>query len=322
MVTDEGGASVYSASELAVKELPNLSIDIRGAVSIARRLQDPLAEFVKVDPISLGVGLYQHDVDENRLMKELTSLVQCCVSGVGVDVNTASASLLQHVAGLNQNDAQAIVSTREVFGPFKNRAQILNVISPKTFEQAAGFLRIYKGTEPLDETIIHPDSYEHARLLQIFFGKRLEKLSSDEQALEKLRTEGGHNFSALVPLDLDHKNNNILNNNSKIGLETVRDLILAIRGDTPDPRKNVPCPHLKRPCDPRSMQTASGAVDAQLLGLELADLQPNMRLLGIVRNVVSFGAFIDVGVQQDALLHVSQFQEYYFNFKFNINFKI
>lgn len=274
-IVDEAGASVYSACPLAKRELPDLDVTIRGAVSIARRLLDPLAELVKIDPKSIGVGLYQHDVDQRRLGKELAAAVEDCVNAVGVDVNTASPALLERVAGLSSAQSNAIVSHREARGAFASRRALLSVkgIGPRTFQQAAGFLRIHGGDEALDATPVHPESYSVARVLQQRLGEHC--------VTEALAQELG------------------------VGLETLKDIHMAISGTAPDPRSGQPPPHVKVP----GRLTANEAVDAQEAGLVVESLQPGLRLQGVVRNVVAFGAFVDIGVGHDGLLHVSRYGE-------------
>lgn len=275
-IVDEAGASVYSASPLARKEFPDMDVTLRGAVSIARRLQDPLAELVKIDPKSIGVGLYQHDVDQKRLAKELAAAVEDCVNAVGADLNTSSPSLLERVAGLSGPMAQAIVARRESQGPFTNRQQLLKVkgIGARVFQQAAGFLRIFDGEEPLDATSVHPESYTAARAL----GRC-----------------GGHGGDAALAGQLG------------VGAETLADIEVALVGAV-DPRSGQPPPRIKAPGATAAV-SASGALDAQEAGITVESLTIGMRLQGVVRNVVAFGAFVDVGIGHDGLLHVSQFKD-------------
>ncbi|CAJ1405256.1 unnamed protein product [Effrenium voratum] len=283
-VVDEAGASVYSASRLAGAELPALDVALRGAVSIARRLLDPLSELVKIDPRSIGVGLYQHDVDQKRLQEELRSAVQDAVNCVGVDLNTASPALLEHVAGLNASRAQSILRQREELGRFNTLSQLRKVkgLGPKCFQQAAGFLRVFQGgpssaPEPLDALPIHPESYEAARALQRRGNGALQDLSSE------VASELG------------------------VGLETLRDICTALiqagTGDL-DPRCREPAPRIK---SVGSVPQAGAALDAQEAGITVEQLKPQMVLAGIVKNVVAFGAFVDLGVGCDGLLHVSKF---------------
>ncbi len=264
IIVNEAGASVYSASELAAKELPGMDVTLRGAVSIARRVQDPLAELVKIDPKSIGVGMYQHDVNQKALGEALDAVVETVVNRVGVDVNTASVSLLTYVAGIGPKLAQNIVAHRDENGPFPNRRALKKVagLGPKAFEQAAGFLRIRDGNEPLDATAIHPESYDLAHAV----------LDLDEP-LEQLRE----------PARL-HQLAEALN----AGVPTLADIIEQLLRPGRDPREDLPAPILR----------------SDVLNME--DLMPGMQLNGTVRNVVDFGAFVDIGVKQDGLLHISK----------------
>lgn len=268
-IVDEAGASVYSASPLAKKELPDMDVTLRGAVSIARRLQDPLAELVKIDPKSIGVGLYQHDVDQKRLAKELVAAVEDCVNAVGVDLNTSSPALLERVAGLSGSMAQAIVARREAEGPFTNRQQLLKIkgLGARVFQQAAGFLRVFDGEEPLDATPVHPESYVVARALQVWPRAPVGELN--------------------------------------VGAETLADIEAALAGAA-DPRSGQPPPRVKVPGVSEEV-SPTGAIDAQEAGITVESLVPGMKLQGVVRNVVAFGCFVDVGVGHDGLLHVSQY---------------
>jgi uncharacterized protein len=270
IVVSEAGASVYSASEAAATEFPNLDVSLRGAVSIARRLQDPLAELVKIDPKSIGVGQYQHDVDQYRLAKSLDAVVEDAVNAVGVDLNTASASLLARVSGLGASLAEAIVAHRDASGAFRSRKQLLEVsrLGPKTFEQCAGFLRIRDGDEPLDASSVHPEAYGVAQKIIKACGRDLRQLMGDSAALK------GIDARQFV--------------DERFGLPTVRDIIGELEKPGRDPRPEF--------------RTASFADGIN----EVSDLKPGMVLEGTVTNVAAFGAFVDIGVHQDGLVHVSQ----------------
>lgn len=270
VVVSEAGASVYSASEAASNELPDLDVSLRGAVSIARRLQDPLAELVKIEPKSIGVGQYQHDVDQYRLAKALDAVVEDAVNAVGVDLNTASAPLLARVSGLGASLAEAIVAHRNANGAFAARKDLLSVarLGPKAFEQAAGFLRIRDGAEPLDASSVHPEAYGVARKIVSACGRDIRSLMGDTAALKKLDPR------TFV--------------DEKFGLPTVRDILAELEKPGRDPR-----PEFK---------TATFADGIE----EISDLKPGMMLEGTVTNVAAFGAFVDIGVHQDGLVHVSQ----------------
>jgi protein Tex len=270
VIVSEAGASVYSASESASKELPDLDVSIRGAVSIARRLQDPLAELVKIEPKSIGVGQYQHDVDQFRLAKALDAVVEDAVNAVGVDLNTASAPLLARVSGLGASLAEAIVAHRNANGAFSSRKDLLGVarLGPKAFEQSAGFLRIRDGAEPLDASSVHPEAYGVARKIVAACGRDLRTLMGDSNALKSLDAK------SFV--------------DDKFGLPTIRDILAELEKPGRDPR-----PEFK---------TASFAEGIN----EISDLKPGMMLEGTVTNVAAFGAFVDIGVHQDGLVHVSQ----------------
>lgn len=270
VVVSEAGASVYSASELAAREFPGLDVSLRGAVSIARRLQDPLAELVKVPPQSIGVGQYQHDVDQRQLAKSLEAVVEDAVNAVGVDLNTASAPLLAHVAGLGPSLAQAIVAHRDAAGAFPSRAALKKVagLGPRAFQQCAGFLRIANGTEPLDASSVHPEAYGVARKIVAACGRDLRAVMGDGAALKRLRAED------FVTADF--------------GLPTVRDILTELEKPGRDPRPGF--------------VTASFAEGVE----DIKDLRPGMSLEGTVTNVAAFGAFVDIGVHQDGLVHVSQ----------------
>jgi protein Tex len=273
-IVNEAGASVYSASPLARAELPDLDVSIRGAVSIARRLQDPLAELVKIEPKAIGVGLYQHDVDQKALAQALDTVVESAVNTVGADLNTASGALLGHVSGIGPKTAASLVAFREEYGAFSGRRDLLHVpgIGPKTFEQAAGFLRLPAGKEPLDGTPIHPESYGVARALLDLVGSHIGDASLP-QSLRELRHE----------MDLDE-----LARELGTGRPTLDDILEALLRPGRDPREASEGPVLR----------------TDVLSLE--DLQPGMRLKGTVRNVVDFGAFVDIGVKRNGLIHVSQ----------------
>jgi protein Tex len=273
VVVSEAGASVYSASELAANEFPTLDVSLRGAVSIARRLQDPLAELVKIDPKSIGVGQYQHDVDQYRLAKSLDAVVEDAVNAVGVDLNTASAPLLARVSGVGNTLAEAIVFHRDQNGAFKSRKQLLDVsrLGPKTFEQCAGFLRIRDGAEPLDGSAVHPEAYALASRIVQACGRDLRSLMADSAALK--------NLDPRQFVD------------DRFGLPTVRDILAELEKPGRDPRPEF--------------RTASFADGIN----EVADLKPGMMLEGTVTNVAAFGAFVDIGVHQDGLVHVSQLSD-------------
>ncbi len=270
VVVSEAGASVYSASELASEEFPDLDVSLRGAVSIARRLQDPLAELVKITPKSIGVGQYQHDVDQRRLGNALEAVVEDAVNAVGVDLNTASAPLLAQVAGLGRSLAGAIVFHRDMYGAFPSRKSLLKVsgLGPKAFEQAAGFLRIRDGVEPLDASSVHPEAYDVAQKIVTASGRNMVEIMGQSHALKTLKPE------------------NFVTDN--FGLPTVRDIFTELEKPGRDPR-----PEFKT-------ATFTDGVEA------ITDLKPGMRLEGTVTNVAAFGAFVDIGVHQDGLVHISQ----------------
>ena len=274
VIVNEAGASVYSASKLATEEFPKFDVGQRSAVSIARRLQDPLAELVKIDPKSIGVGQYQHDMNQKNLGEALGGVVEDCVNKVGVDLNTASASLLEYVSGINKTLAKNIVAYREENGAFKNRKQLLKVakLGPKAFEQCAGFMRITGGDNPLDATSVHPESYEAAKKLLALMGYDSNSITSGE--LIGLRSKV-HNLKEL-------------SEKLEIGEMTLEDIIKELEKPGRDPREEMPKPILRKDV------------------LEMKDLQPGMILKGTVRNVIDFGAFVDIGVHQDGLVHISQ----------------
>ena len=269
VVVSEAGASVYSASELAAKEFPQLDVSLRGAVSIARRLQDPLAELVKIDPKSIGVGQYQHDVSQTRLARSLDSVVEDCVNAVGVDVNTASVALLARISGLSNALAENIVRHRDQHGPFPDREALKDVarMGPKTFEQSAGFLRVMQGDNPLDASAVHPEAYPV-----------VERILAD---LARPVREVMGNVGVLQRLDPQHYID------ERFGLPTVRDILRELEKPGRDPRPEF-----------RTAVFSEGVDD-------LKDLQPGMLLEGVVTNVTNFGAFVDVGVHQDGLVHIS-----------------
>ena len=270
VIVSEAGASVYSASELAAREFPDLDVSLRGAVSIARRLQDPLAELVKITPQSIGVGQYQHDVDQRRLTQALDAVVEDAVNAVGVDLNMASAPLLARVAGLGASLAQAIVAHRDAQGPFPSRKALLKVagLGPKAFEQCAGFLRLRDSTEPLDATSVHPEAYGVARRIVQACGRDIRAIMGEPAALRGLRAED------FV--------------DATFGLPTVRDILSELEKPGRDPRPSFV-----------TARFADGVDD-------IKDLRPGMLLEGTVTNVAAFGAFVDIGVHQDGLVHVSQ----------------
>ena len=269
VVVNESGASVYSASELAAREFPHLDVTIRGAISIARRLQDPLAELVKIDPKSIGVGQYQHDVSQVELSRSLNTVVEDCVNAVGVEVNTASAALLNRVAGLNQTIADNIVAFRDEYGPFKNRSALKKVprLGDKTFEQAAGFLRIANGDNPLDASAVHPESYPLVSRMAKDLGKPIQSLIGDAATLRSIPA------------------NNYVD--ERFGLPTITDILSELDKPGRDPR-----PEFKT-------ATFREGVDT------LKDLEPGMILEGTATNITNFGAFVDIGVHQDGLVHIS-----------------
>ena len=273
IIVNEAGASVYSASKLATEEFPEFDVGQRSAASMARRLQDPLSELVKIDPKAIGVGQYQHDCDQKKLEESLAGVVEDCVNKVGVDLNTASASLLQYVSGINKTIAKNIVSYREENGSFKNRKELLKVpkLGPRTYEQCAGFLRLRNSTEPLDMTGVHPESYSAAK-------KLIESLSYTE---EDIRKGGLKGISAKVK-DIKKTADEL-----SVGAETLTDIIKELEKPGRDPREDMPKPVLK----------------SDVLSME--DLKEGMELKGTVRNICDFGAFVDIGVHQDGLVHIS-----------------
>jgi uncharacterized protein len=268
----ESGASVYSASDVARQEFPDLDLTVRGAISIARRLQDPLSELVKVDPKSIGVGQYQHDVDQRQLQQSLENVTESCVNRVGVDLNTASWTLLRFVAGITERTALNIVSFRNENGRFRSRVQLKAMpgIGPKTFEQAAGFLRIRDGENPLDGTAVHPESYSLVEQIARSIQTPVEALIKDPKVLEKVNKS---QFQA--------------------GTYTLNDIFEELRKPGRDPRDKFVAPSFNEQVR------------------EISDVQPGMVLEGVVTNVTKFGAFVDVGVHQDGLVHVSELSNRY-----------
>ena len=275
VTVNESGASVYSASDIARQEFPDLDLTVRGAISIARRLQDPLAELVKVDPKSIGVGQYQHDVDQKKLKTGLEATVESCVNRVGVDLNTASFALLRYVAGITERTAEKIVEYRNQHGRFASRLQLTAVpgFGPKTFEQAAGFLRIRNGENPMDATAVHPESYPIVENIAKSCGVSIAQLISDSTLIEKVKLEGFQTES--------------------VGMFTLADIREELRKPGRDPREQFTAVQFRE--DVR----------------ELADLQPGMKLDGVVTNVTRFGAFVDIGVHHDGLVHVSELSHRY-----------
>ena len=274
IIVNEAGASVYSASKLATEEFPNFDVGQRSAASIARRLQDPLAELVKIDPKSIGVGQYQHDMNQKKLSEALSGTVEDCVNKVGVDLNTASASLLEYISGISKVIAKNIVVYREENGMFKSRKELLKVakLGPKAFEQCAGFMRITGGKEPLDATSVHPESYKAAEML-------LVKIDYDRKDIL------GGGLTGISKQVKDYKQ---LSEELEIGEITLRDIIKELEKPARDPRDEMPKPILRTDV------------------LEMEDLKDGMILKGTVRNVIDFGVFVDIGVHQDGLVHISQ----------------
>lgn len=279
-VVSEAGASVYSASKLGAEEFPDYDVSLRSAVSIARRLQDPLAELIKIDVKSIGVGQYQHDMPQNRLTEVLTGVVEDCVNSVGVDLNTASPSLLSYVSGLNMSIAKNITAYRAKIKGFKNREQLLSVpkLGPKAYEQCAGFLRITDGDNILDNTAVHPEAYEATKKLLNLFGVSLEDVKKGDLSLE-----------SLVKLKGEEK----VANEIGVGVPTLKDIVSEIQKPGRDIRESMPKPELR----------------SDVITME--DLKEGMVLSGTVRNVIDFGAFVDIGVHQDGLVHISQISDDY-----------
>ena len=279
MVVSEAGASVYSASKLGAEEFPDFDVSLRSAVSIARRLQDPLAELVKIDPKAIGVGQYQHDMPQARLSQALDGVVEDCVNGVGVDLNTASPSLLRRVAGITPAVSQNVVAYREEHGGFTSRKELLKVpkLGPKAFEQCAGFLRVMESQNVLDHTAVHPESYQAAERLLSLCGYTLQDVGSLSQLPQRLAEVGEAKAAEACG----------------VGLPTLRDIAAELQKPGRDPRDQLPPPLLRTDV------------------MDLSDVKPGMKLSGTVRNVVDFGAFVDIGVHQDGLVHVSQITDRY-----------
>ena len=279
MVVNEAGASVYSASKLGAEEFPDYDVSLRSAVSIARRLQDPLAELVKIEPKSIGVGQYQHDMPPARLDEALRGVVEDCVNSVGADLNTASAPLLSYVAGLNDTAAKNIVAYRETNGAYPSRAALKKVprIGPKAFEQCAGFLRVTQGKNVLDATGVHPESYAAAEKLLALCGYTEADVRAHRvgELRERVKTLGEEKAAA----------------HCGVGVPTLSDIVSDLMKPGRDPRDELPAPLLRTDI------------------LELKDLKPGMKLRGTVRNVVDFGAFVDIGVHQDGLVHISRLSD-------------
>ena len=297
-IVNEAGASVYSASELATEEFPQFDVGQRSAASIARRLQDPLAELVKIDPKAIGVGQYQHDMNQTKLGETLHAVVEDCVNQVGVNVNTASAALLSYISGINKTTAKNIVAYRETNGRFRSRRELLKVpkLGPKAFEQCAGFLRITGGSEPLDITAVHPESYDAARIVlkelgytpQDIAGGRTGKLR--ERVASMKVTAGGMRGGTAGNGRLSLQQ---LSRDTGLGEYTLQDVLSELAQPGRDPRLDVQGPVLRQDV------------------LSLEDLQPGMELRGTVRNVVDFGAFVDIGVHQDGLVHISKLSDHF-----------
>ena len=279
-IVSEAGASVYSASKLATEEYPDINVSLRGAISIARRLQDPLAELVKIDPKSIGVGQYQHDVNQNRLDESLTGVVEDTVNSVGVDLNTATPSLLKYVSGVSKTVANNIVKYRDENGKIKTRKELLKVskLGPAAYTQCAGFLRIPESKNPLDNTSVHPESYEVAEKILNNIGFKLDDLKTN---LLEIRAK----LSTVVPADVAKE--------LDIGVPTVRDIIKELQKPGRDPREDMPKPILRSDV------------------LKMEDLKEGMILTGTVRNVIDFGAFVDIGVKNDGLVHISEMSDKY-----------
>jgi uncharacterized protein len=276
MIVNEAGASVYSASKLAAEEFPNFDVNLRSAVSIARRMQDPLAELVKIDPKAIGVGQYQHDMPQKRLDETLSGVVEDCVNAVGVDLNTASPSLLQRVSGLNATTAKNIVSFREENGRFTSRKQLLKVpkLGPKAFEQCAGFLRVPESKNVLDNTGVHPESYNAAQTLISLCGYTLQDVANGtiSELPQRLKQYGEEKAAKECG----------------VGIPTIQDIVKELMKPGRDPRDELP---------PAILRTDV---------MDMKDLVSGMVLTGTVRNVIDFGVFVDIGVHQDGLVHISE----------------
>ena len=279
-IVSEAGASVYSASKLATEEYPDINVSLRGAISIARRLQDPLAELVKIDPKSIGVGQYQHDVNQTRLDESLTGVVEDAVNSVGVDLNTATPSLLKYVSGISKTVASNIVKYRDEKGKLKNRKELLKVskLGPAAYTQCAGFLRITDGDNPLDNTSVHPESYEVAEKILASIGFKVDDL---KEKLPEIRA----NLNAV--------NAEKVSSELGIGVPTIKDIIKELQKPGRDPREEMPKPVLRSDV------------------LKMEDLKEGMILTGTVRNVIDFGAFVDIGVKNDGLVHISEMSDKY-----------
>lgn len=282
IVVSEAGASVYSASKLAAEEFPEFDVSLRSAVSIARRLQDPLAELVKIDPKAIGVGQYQHDMPKARMNEALGGVVEDCVNSVGVDLNTASHSLLSYISGVNASVAKNIVAYREENGAFTDRKQLLKVpkLGKKAYEQCAGFLRVRDGKNPLDNTAVHPESYDAAKALMDECGFKLSDIGTPEMGRISDTVKSADKKSLCEKLG--------------IGLPTLSDIISELQKPGRDPRDELPPPLMR-----------SGDI------MEIKDLKPGMEMMGTVRNVIDFGAFVDIGVHEDGLVHISQICDRY-----------
>ena len=281
-IVSEAGASVYSASKLATEEYPDINVSLRGAISIARRLQDPLSELVKIDPKAIGVGQYQHDVNQKKLSESLTGVVEDAVNSVGVDVNTATPSLLSYVSGINNTIAKNIVKYRDENGELKQRKDLLKVpkLGPAAFEQCAGFIRIFNGKNPLEVTAVHPESYEAATKLLTKLGYSVDSLTKKSE-LENLRKD-------LSKVDVVKMSDEL-----GIGGLTLKDIIDELSKPGRDPREDLPKPILRSDV------------------LKFEDLREGMELTGTVRNVIDFGAFVDIGVKHDGLVHISEMSDRY-----------
>ncbi len=278
MIVNEAGASVYSASDAARAEFPDLHVEERSAISIARRLQDPLAELIKIDPQAVGVGQYQHDVAQKELTVQLDTVIEDVVNSVGVNLNTASPQLLQHISGLSATTAQNIVQYRNENGLYQKRSALKKVprLGPKAYEQSVGFLRIINGDNPLDNTDIHPESYPTAKAILKSFGLTVAALGSDA-----LKTAIAQMQVPALAAELE------------VGIETITDILSSLQKPGRDLRDQMTAPLLRHDV------------------LTLADLKPNMALEGTVRNVIDFGAFVDIGVKHDGLVHISQLANHF-----------
>ena len=281
-IVSEAGASVYSASKLATEEYPDINVSLRGAISIARRLQDPLSELVKIDPKAIGVGQYQHDVNQKKLSESLTGVVEDAVNNVGVDVNTATPSLLSYVSGINMSLAKNIVKYRDENGELKQRKELLKVpkLGPAAFKQCAGFIRIFEGKNPLEITAVHPESYEVAEKLLTNLGYSVENLK-EKSKLEEIK-------NSLSKIDVSKTADEL-----QVGILTLKDIIEELSKPGRDPRESMPKPILRSDV------------------LKFDDLQEGMELTGTVRNVIDFGAFVDIGVKHDGLVHISEMADRY-----------